>query len=108
MTITFTDSVTAASCTGAAGIDRTWKATNAGGLTAICTQHISYVDSTAPLISCPADKLLACGADTSTNALGVATATDNCSVPAVTYNDATNAGNCALNYIIAREWKATA
>src|SRR5438046_4248702 len=59
-TITSSDSATV-NCTGQAGVDRVWTATDSSHNAASCTQHISYVDTTAPLISCPADKQLQCG-----------------------------------------------
>src|SRR5207245_4487787 len=53
-TLTHTDTATA-NCTRQAGVDRIWTATDSCNNSASCTQHISYVDTTAPAISCPAD-----------------------------------------------------
>src|SRR5437867_594216 len=62
-----------------AGIDRTWKATDPCGNMATCVQHIRFVDTTPPVITCPADKNLECGESTDPNQTGKATASDNCS-----------------------------
>src|SRR5439155_20047758 len=78
LTITFTDAGTAANCTGQPGIDRTWKATDACGNMSTCVQHITFADTTPPVITCPADKVLACGGSTAPANTGSATATDNC------------------------------
>src|SRR5207249_7948663 len=93
--ITFTDTPTAANCTGQGGIDRQWKATDACGNHSECVQHISFADTTPPQISCPADKVLACGDSTATNNTAVATATDNCAAAVViTFTDTPTAANC--------------
>ena len=66
------------SCTGLAGIDRTWTATDVCGNTASCVQRIRFVDTTPPVITCPADKGLECGDSTDPSNTGTATASDNC------------------------------
>ena len=55
VTVSYTDAATPANCTGKPGIDRTWKATDACGNVATCVQHITFVDTTAPVITCPPD-----------------------------------------------------
>src|SRR5438093_10032965 len=87
--ITHTDAATPANCTGKAGINRTWKATDACGNMATCVQHITFVDTTPPVIACPPDKQLQCGDSTAPANTGTATATDNCGgKPAITFTDA--------------------
>src|SRR5262249_30298643 len=76
--IPFTDAATPAGCTGKHGIARTWKAADACGNTNSCVQHIDYVDTTPPVITCPGDKNLQCGDPTDPGRTGTATATDNC------------------------------
>jgi hypothetical protein len=90
-----------------AGIDRTWTATDACGNQASCVQHIRFVDTTPPVITCPADVLnLQCGASTNPNNTGSATATDNCNgSPVITHSDAAVSG-CA-HAGIDRTWTAT-
>jgi hypothetical protein len=82
-TIGHTDQATAANCTGVAGIDRTWTATDACGQSASCVQHITFVDHTAPVIhptGTPADGVLGCNPTSAQigMALGSATADDDC------------------------------
>ena len=78
-----TDAAAAANCTGHAGIDRTWTATDDCGNTVSCTQHITFVDHTAPTIQAtgtPADGVLGCSPTAAEieAALGTATADDSC------------------------------
>src|SRR5438093_5139879 len=42
---------------------RTWEATDACGNKARCSQKVTIVDTTAPIMSCAADKTVQCGAD---------------------------------------------
>ncbi len=82
VTITFTDAATPANCTGNAGIDRTWKATDACGNSSTCVQHITFVDTTAPVISSvPTGANLGCNPanpPTDASVKAQVTATDNC------------------------------
>ena len=108
VTITYTDVATPANCSGQPGIDRTWKATDGCGNFSTCVQHITFVDTTAPSISCPADKQLQCGASTATNNTGAATGSDNCGgAVTITYTDAATAANCTGKAGVDRTWKAT-
>src|SRR5206468_3363722 len=108
VTIDFTDAPTAAGCTGVAGIDRTWKATDGCGNTATCLQHIIFVDTTVPTITCPADQQLQCGEATDPSHTGSATATDNCQGQvAIDFSDAATAAGCTGLPGIDRTWKAT-
>src|SRR2546428_7386908 len=61
VTITFTDAATPANCTGQEGSVRTWKVQEGCASVRPCLQHITFADTVAPVISCPADKVLACG-----------------------------------------------
>src|SRR5206468_1167538 len=103
--LTASASVTAGE--GTCSVTYTLSATDACGNTG--TKDVTvHVDGLPPVITCPAHHRLACNSDTSTNALGMATATDNCDgSPNITYSDSTNTGNCALNYVITRTWTAT-
>ena len=106
--ITYTDSVEAGTCPGAETITRTWTATDACGNTVSADQMISVTDSTAPSLILPADVNLECGADTSTDATGFATATDICDpAPAITYADSVEPGVCTGDETITRTWTAT-
>ncbi len=82
-------------------ITRTWTATDASGNVATSTQKITIVDNVKPVITDPADISVNCGTPTTPSAtIGIATATDNCSTPVVTYGDVTS-GN-----VITRTWTA--
>ena len=107
VSITYVDAATPANCTGKAGIDRTWKATDGCTNAVTCIQHITFVDTTAPVITCPADKQLQCGASTATNNTGSATAgADNCGgTVTITYTDAATAANCTGKAGVDRTWK---
>ncbi len=95
VTITYTDVVSGNKTT------RTWKATDASGNYATCTQTITVVDNVKPVISDVADITINCGASSAPSATGTATATDNCSTANVTYSDVPGTNK------ITRTWKAT-
>jgi hypothetical protein len=78
--ITYTDAVSGNTTT------RTWKATDASGNYATCTQIITVVDNVKPVISDVADATVSCGSSTAPSATGTPTATDNCSTATVTYS----------------------
>ena len=110
--VTFTD-VTVASpiCPQEYTITRTWIATDeCGNVSPACVQVITIDDSTAPVITCPADVTLECTDITlpGSTAPGMATATDNCdAIPTVTFVDVTIAsGICDQEYTILRTWSA--
>ena len=94
---------------GNGGITRTWTATDACGNYSYCTQHITVeVDKTPPVIDCPADKFLECGASTDPKNTGTPNATDNLDAyPSVTYKDAYGDLNCTGYKPIVRTWTAT-
>jgi hypothetical protein len=61
----------------------TWTAMDETGNTASCVQRVTAVDTIAPVINCPAESTVAAGADCRFQGdFGIATATDNCSLPA--------------------------
>ncbi len=82
-------------------ITRIWKATDDAGNFSTCTQTITFVDNTKPVLTEPNDITINCNASILPSVTGMATATDNCSTPVITYSDVTS-GN-----IITRTWKAT-
>src|SRR5205823_9912788 len=105
VTVSYTDSVTN-NCGATKAIARTWTATDQCGNTISRIQLITVRDTTKPTITCPADLVLECPADTSTNANGVATAQDACSSVSIRYNDSV-ATTCGNAKVISRTWTAT-
>ena len=107
-TITFTDATAAGTCPQESVITRTWTATDACGNSSTCDQIITIDDSTAPVITCPADVTIECDESTAPLNTGSATATDNCDGdPVITFSDATAAGACPQESVITRTWTAT-
>ena len=106
-TITHSDSVAAGNCAGNYVITRTWTATDGCGNAASATQTINVTDTHAPSITDPTAADVGCGVATTVEALGSATASDDCSGATVTHSDSVAAGNCAGNYVITRTWTAT-
>jgi uncharacterized repeat protein (TIGR01451 family) len=103
--ITFSDS-SVGGCGNTETITRTWTATDDCGNTASCQQTINVVDTTDPVITCPADVTGDCNDPTDPGDTGVATATDNCGTATITFSDATSSG-CGNNVVITRTWTAT-
>jgi len=100
VTVTFEDAVSGDACETI--ITRTWTATDECGNATSDVQTITIVDTTAPVLTLPADLLLECDeiAD-----YGVATAEDNCNEVTVTSSDVETGDACET--IITRTWTAT-
>lgn len=108
--IGFSDKVTPGACPQEKTITRTWTATDVNGKTASCVQIITVVDTTPPVITCPADVTLKCGSSTDPSNTGTATATDNCDPsPSITFSDqVSGSGDCTKETVtITRTWVAT-
>jgi len=87
-------------------IDRTWSATDDCGNTSTCVQRITVRDTTPPVITLPADAVLECPADTTTNSTGVATVQDGCGGSVIlTYSDIVS-NSCGVTKTIWRTWSA--
>uniref|UniRef100_UPI0025CCEA14 HYR domain-containing protein n=1 Tax=Sphingomonas sp. TaxID=28214 RepID=UPI0025CCEA14 len=112
VTLNLVSDVTTPGCGSTYVRVRQWNFTDAcGNTSATYKQTITAKDETAPVITCPASVTLNCQDDNSTAATGVATATDNCSTPVVSYSDvstqSSNVNDAAhYNYTITRTWKA--
>ena len=104
-TITHSDTTTT-NCGNTFTISRRWTATDLCNNSSSCTQTIAVRDTTAPVIACPIGLALQCPTSTTTNATGVATATDVGSSVSITFVDSTTNG-CGGTPTIARLWTAT-
>jgi hypothetical protein len=103
--INYTDSIVT-NCGSTMVISRVWRATDECGNSTNRTQTITVRDTTAPVIACVPDRTLEYPAVTTTNATGVATATDAAGSTVITYTDsATN--SCGSTRTITRRWTAT-
>ena len=72
-------------------VTRTFTVTDNCGNVGTATQKISIVDTTAPVLTIPANASIECTADITPGSLGMATATDNCDGTLIPkYND----GDC--------------
>ena len=79
---------------------------DANDLFSQCEVQVSLMDNIAPVITCPVDITIACTQSfTNLNLTGRATATDNCSIDTIFYNDNISLNNCG-NGIVTRTWTA--
>jgi hypothetical protein len=107
LTIDYSDVITGGACPQELTISRTWIATDDCGNSSTCIQIIFVDDSSAPVITCPANITVQCSASTAPANTGMATATDNCDTsPTVTFNDVTAGGACPQERTITRTWSA--
>jgi hypothetical protein len=105
--ITFSDITAGGACPQELTITRTWVATDDCGNTSSCVQTIFVDDSTAPVLTCPANITIQCTASTLPANTGTATAIDNCdATPTITFTDVTAGGSCPQKSTITRTWNA--
>jgi len=108
VTITFSDNVLLTGCNLTGLILRTWAAKDACGNVKTCTQLISVVDHTAPVIVCPNDTIIDCGFYNNPDALGYPTGTDNCTPSNELildfHDDLTGLTGCTNTGVILRTW----
>ena len=89
-----------------AQIERTWTAIDTCGNDTTCVQIITIADVEAPAIICPPNIQVSCNDNTTPNATGTASATDNCAaVPVISFSDQV-AGQIPCNGVITRTWTA--
>jgi hypothetical protein len=100
------DAMSASNCPNQFALRRTYRATDACGNAASCTQTITVRDTDAPALQVPADVVLECPADTRPSATGMATAQDGCGPSAVRYSDAERK-LCGGAKAITRTWTAS-
>ena len=100
VTLSMEETTTGESCETV--ITRTWTATDNCNNSSSCSYTITFEDTQAPTMICPADVSHECD---ETVAYGIATASDSCSDVTVTSLDVTSGGTCET--IITRTWTAT-
>ncbi len=86
-------------------ITRTWQATDACTNSVICSQTVTVLDTTPPVLTCATNKTVLCG---TTWTFDAPTASDSCSgtnVTIIILNTVTNAAVCPT--VITRTWQAT-
>ncbi|MCB9353729.1 MAG: HYR domain-containing protein [Lewinellaceae bacterium] len=72
-----------------------------------CETFIIVQDNVFPQItSCPPHKKVQCTTDIDPSVQGIATATDNCSIDAITFSDSIHAGSGDTCYQVYRTWMA--
>ena len=106
--VTYTDAIVNGTCPQISVIMRTWTASDQCENAATCTQTIVRVDTTPPVITCPANASVPCQSNTAPEVLGFASAVDACDMSVtISYSDLTEPGVCAAEYTIYRTWTAT-
>ena len=104
VTITVEEETTPGACAGDYVITRTFTATDDCGNATSATQTITIVDTTAPVLTVPADYTAECSDE---HPMDDATATDNCGEVTITVEEETTPGACAGDYVITRTFTAT-
>ncbi len=84
---------------------RNWTATDACGNVSTCTQTITIVDNSPPIITCPMDATVSCDESLDPDNTGSPTAEDNCNAVTFTHEDGPIEGSCPQTF--ARTWTAT-
>src|SRR5207249_254003 len=103
--ITFVDSSIPGTCPGTGKFTRTWTCTDCSGNSASCSQTITVVDTTPPVITCAGPQTIECPATPSFTA---PTCTDTCdSAPKVTFVDSSPPGCAAGVATFTRVWTCT-
>ena len=90
-------------CSGEYVISRTFTASDGCGNTATATQTITIVDTTAPVITLPANYTAECSDN---HPMLDATATDACGTATISVQQTTTPGSCSGEYTITRTFTA--
>lgn len=77
------------------------------GQTDSCTTTVRIVDEQAPELECPVSVEVSCDDDFSVDALGTATAIDNCGNSELVMTEISASGDCAGAQTLTRTWTAT-
>ncbi len=83
------------------------RVSDAGGLSSTCSANVIITDETRPTITdCPADITLDCSQNFGdTNLTGYASATDNCSIKEIYFEDEADVNSCNIG-VVNRTWFA--
>lgn len=105
--VTYADITIAGACPASYTIQRHWTVTDLCLNTSDCIQTIFVYDSTAPVITLPANVTIACTDDTTPSNTGSATASDGCSaIGSISHFDEVAPGDCPSESTISRYWIA--
>ena len=104
VTIDVVETTTAGLCAGDYTITREFTATDDCGNATSATQTITIIDTTAPVLTIPADYTAECS---DAHPMDAASATDNCGEVTIDVVETTIAGACIGDYTITREFTAT-
>jgi len=103
----WSDNRTDGSCPQEYTITRTFTVQVASFPPLTCTQTITVVDNTPPVISPPDNVTIECDEPTDPSNTGMATATDKCDPsPVITWSDSEETGDCPQEKTITRTWTA--
>ncbi len=104
--LAFADQERRGGCVGSKSILRTWTAADACGNAVSAVQTITVADFTPPSLTVPSDMTVEVGHSLLPADLGLASGTDGCSEPMVTYIDSSSLGTDGTG-TITRTWTAT-
>ena len=104
VTIDLVETTVNGACAGEFTITRAFTATDDAGNSTSETQTITIIDTTAPVLTIPADYTAECS---ETHPMNDATATDNCGEITIDLVETTMSGTCAGEYTVTREFTAT-
>lgn len=102
------DLVTNKTCNSRYQILRSYRATDACGVTGNCVQKITVNDQTKPVLACPANVTVSCATQIPGTAPGAVSVTDNCSGGnlSIYVGDAITNGTCPSRYLITRTYRS--
>ena len=104
VTIDVVETTTDGACAGDYTITRAFTATDDCGNATSATQTITIIDTTAPVLTIPADYTAECS---DAHPMDDASATDNCGEVTISVVETTTDGACAGDYTITRAFTAT-
>jgi hypothetical protein len=103
------DVTTNQTCVNRFTITRTYRATDACGNSATCTQVIIVNDQTPPTITCPPNVTFTCATEVPAPNPGALSGSDNCNgLPTIVFvNDVTTNQTCLNRFTVTRTYRAT-